>query len=138
MNFRKLFIILGLFICTVSYSQNKQILYGFAEMPNTLMLNPGAETNFKYHAGIPFLSGFPAKCFFNNSKESFKTSLLISNSSTRSLFNAVVVKTLLDMMNILILNKCTFYFILFLFFRLDVVVQHLRNRKKVIKKFYPI
>jgi len=39
-------------------AQNKQILYNFAQTPQTLLLNPGAETNFKYHAGIPILSGF--------------------------------------------------------------------------------
>jgi hypothetical protein len=53
----KLFIIFWIFVSCLSYSQNKQILYGFAEMPNTLMVNPGAETNFKFHAGIPILSG---------------------------------------------------------------------------------
>ncbi|WKD84907.1 hypothetical protein KCTC32516_00243 [Polaribacter huanghezhanensis] len=57
MNFRKLFIVLGVLISCLGYSQNKQLLYGFAEMPNTLMVNPGAETNFRFHAGIPFLSG---------------------------------------------------------------------------------
>ncbi|CAM1341987.1 DUF5723 family protein [Tenacibaculum amylolyticum] len=38
-------------------SQNKQILYGFDEIPQTLLLNPGAVTNYKYHAGVPLLSG---------------------------------------------------------------------------------
>lgn len=37
-------------------SQNKQILYGFDKIPQTLLLNPGAETTYKYHVGIPFLS----------------------------------------------------------------------------------
>lgn len=57
MNCKKLFVVVGFFISCITHSQNKQLLYGFAEMPNTLMLNPGAETNFKFHAGIPFLSG---------------------------------------------------------------------------------
>jgi hypothetical protein len=52
-----LVVFLVLFSCFVN-SQNKQILFGFSEMPNTLMLNPGAETNFRYHVGIPALSGF--------------------------------------------------------------------------------
>lgn len=51
------FIFLTLFIllhvCTFS---QQQIIYSFAESPQTLMLNPGAETNYKYHYGIPFLS----------------------------------------------------------------------------------
>lgn len=46
-----------MFFSCFMFSQNKQILYGFAEMPHTLMVNPGAETNFKFHAGIPLLSG---------------------------------------------------------------------------------
>lgn len=57
MKFKKIFIVCWVFISTISYSQNQQLLYGFAEMPNTLMVNPGAETNFKFHAGIPALSG---------------------------------------------------------------------------------
>lgn len=38
-------------------SQNKQILYGFDKIPQTLLLNPGGETTYKYHIGIPFVSG---------------------------------------------------------------------------------
>ena len=53
---RILFVFLFL-ICTKVISQNKQLVYGFAEAPQTLMINPGAETNFKYHIGIPGLSG---------------------------------------------------------------------------------
>ena len=46
-----------LFFFEVIIAQNKQILYGFDEIPQTLLLNPGAETNYKYHIGIPALSG---------------------------------------------------------------------------------
>lgn len=38
-------------------AQNKQILYGFDKIPQTLLLNPGAETTYKYHIGVPMLSG---------------------------------------------------------------------------------
>lgn len=38
------------------YSQNKQILYGFDEIPQSLLLNPGATVLQKKHYGIPFLS----------------------------------------------------------------------------------
>lgn len=41
-------------------AQNKQILYNFAELPQTQLLNPAAETNYKYFVGIPLLSGFSA------------------------------------------------------------------------------
>ena len=50
-------LVLGLLISTLAVSQNKKILFGFGETPQTLMVNPGAETNFKYHIGIPGLSG---------------------------------------------------------------------------------
>ncbi len=39
-------------------SQNKQVLYNFAELPQTLLLNPAAETNYKFHFGVPLFSGF--------------------------------------------------------------------------------
>lgn len=40
--------------------QNKQVLFGFAELPQTLLLNPGAETTYKFHTGVPLLSGISA------------------------------------------------------------------------------
>lgn len=39
-------------------AQNKQVFYNFAELPQTLLLNPAAETNYKFHIGIPLISGF--------------------------------------------------------------------------------
>ena len=47
--------ILFLFALGVS-SQNKQLLYGFNEIPQAMLLNPGAEVDFKYHFGLPLLS----------------------------------------------------------------------------------
>ena len=38
------------------YSQNKEMLYDFTDLPQSLMLNPGADVKFGFHAGIPFLS----------------------------------------------------------------------------------
>lgn len=43
---------------SVIVAQNKPLLYNFAEIPQTLLLNPAAETNYQYHIGIPSLSGF--------------------------------------------------------------------------------
>lgn len=46
-------------LCFVGYlaiSQNKQILYGFDDIPQSLMLNPGGKVTQKKHFGIPFLS----------------------------------------------------------------------------------
>ena len=39
------------------FSQNKPVLYDFTEVPQSLMLNPGAEVNSKWHVGVPALSG---------------------------------------------------------------------------------
>lgn len=44
----------GLFI----FSQNKKILLGLHEVPQSLMLNPGADVKFKWHVGVPLLSDF--------------------------------------------------------------------------------
>lgn len=39
------------------HAQNKQLLYDFTEIPQSLMINPGAQTDFKWYAGFPGLSG---------------------------------------------------------------------------------
>lgn len=54
---RKIIPLILFFAVHISISQNKQVLYGFAELPQTLLLNPGAETNYKFHIGVPLLSG---------------------------------------------------------------------------------
>ncbi len=41
---------------TSAASQNMQILYDFDQLPQTLMLNPGAEIDFDKHIGVPLLS----------------------------------------------------------------------------------
>lgn len=46
--------LLGLWF--VSFSQNKQIVYGFSEIPQSLLLNPGGEVNNKGYFGVPLLS----------------------------------------------------------------------------------
>jgi hypothetical protein len=50
-----------IFYAFIITAQNKQILYNFAELPQTLLLNPAAETNYRFHVGVPFLSGFSAQ-----------------------------------------------------------------------------
>lgn len=41
------------FLC----GQNKQVLYDFSEIPQSILLNPGVETDFQWFAGLPLLSG---------------------------------------------------------------------------------
>jgi hypothetical protein len=38
------------------FSQNKQILYGFSEIPQSLLLNPGGKVNNDWYFGLPLLS----------------------------------------------------------------------------------
>lgn len=47
-----------------SICQKKQVLYGFADLPQNLLLNPGAEANYKLHVGVPFLSGISTELGF--------------------------------------------------------------------------
>jgi hypothetical protein len=54
---RKLFLILLLSVSIFSFSQNKEILYNFTTIPQTLLTNPGADICYKFHIGIPLLSG---------------------------------------------------------------------------------
>ena len=50
-----LIILLG--VCNFVAAQNKQILYNFSEIPQSLMVNPGTETNMQWYAGVPLMSG---------------------------------------------------------------------------------
>ena len=48
--------LLCLLITCYSFSQNKQVLYGFNEIPQSLLLNPGAQTSNDWYVGVPLLS----------------------------------------------------------------------------------
>ncbi|MDB4236588.1 DUF5723 family protein [Flavobacteriaceae bacterium] len=71
-----LFLILAI---TTSLNAQQQLSFSFGEIPQNLMLNPGAETNFKSHYGIPvfsnlsFRAGFTgftlADLFLNDSRD---------------------------------------------------------------------
>lgn len=54
----KILIFLMWSLLSISYGTHaqQQLAYSFGETPQTLMLNPGAETNFKYHYGVPVFS----------------------------------------------------------------------------------
>ncbi|MGB5378997.1 DUF5723 family protein [Muriicola sp.] len=39
------------------FSQNKELLYDFTEIPQAILLNPGMNTSFSWYAGIPLASG---------------------------------------------------------------------------------
>tara|TARA_Y100000815_G_scaffold131443_1_gene118736 strand:- start:60476 stop:61882 length:1407 start_codon:yes stop_codon:yes gene_type:complete len=53
---RFLFCLCVAFGLKVGFAQNKQVLYGLEEVPQSLLLNPGVKVPQKMHFGIPFLS----------------------------------------------------------------------------------
>jgi hypothetical protein len=54
------------FFHIICFSQNKQILYNFTSIPQSLLVNPGADVSYKYFFGVPVLSGVSAN-FGSNS-----------------------------------------------------------------------
>lgn len=54
---RKVVFLFCLFVATNLTAQNKQLLYNFTDIPQSLMTNPGADVKYKWYAGVPFLSG---------------------------------------------------------------------------------
>ncbi len=57
---RKAILILMLLLSLSCLSQNKQILYNFTSVPQSLMTNPGSDFKYKAYFGVPFLSGISA------------------------------------------------------------------------------
>jgi len=58
------------------FSQNKQILYNFTSVPQTMLSNPGSDVNYNWFVGIPLLSGFSA----NMGSSSFSVYDLFANN----------------------------------------------------------
>jgi hypothetical protein len=55
---RKL-VLLFIFAVSIScFSQNKQILYNFTSVPQSMMVNPGSDVKYNWFIGIPLSSGF--------------------------------------------------------------------------------
>jgi len=54
---KKVLISFLLVLTFVAQAQNKKILYGFDNIPQGLLLNPGQENPYRSHIGIPVLSG---------------------------------------------------------------------------------
>lgn len=48
--------VIFLFFSCITQAQNKQLLYNYTDIPQSLLLNPGAEVNYKWHVGVPLLS----------------------------------------------------------------------------------
>jgi len=54
---RKGILFLLVFISVSCFSQNKQILYNLTSVPQSLMMNPGADFKYRFYFGVPLLSG---------------------------------------------------------------------------------
>lgn len=72
------------FVAMNCFSQNKQILYNFTSVPQTLLTNPGADFKYQWYFGVPLLSGissnigssgFSAHDLFANDGVDFNTKL---------------------------------------------------------------
>lgn len=57
---RKIYFILILLVSLNCFSQNKQILYNFTSVPQSMLVNPGADVNYNWFVGFPLLSGISA------------------------------------------------------------------------------
>ena len=55
---KKSLLIFTLVFILNSNAQHKAVLYDFASLPQTLLINPGAEINYKSHFGVPLTSGW--------------------------------------------------------------------------------
>ncbi|WP_304199248.1 DUF5723 family protein [Flavobacterium alvei] len=70
---------ISLFIILISmscFSQNKQLLYNFTSVPQSMLTNPGSDVNYNWFVGIPLLSGFSA----NVGSSSFSVYDLFANN----------------------------------------------------------
>lgn len=88
---RKAYLIVLLSLSISCLSQNKQLLYNFTSVPQSLSTNPGADFKYNYYFGVPLLSGislnagstgFSAYDLFANDGVDFNTKLRSVLAST--------------------------------------------------------
>ena len=84
---RKIYLILLLVVSISGLAQNKQVLYNFATIPQSLLVNPGTDISYKYYFGVPLLSGVSA----NVGSSSFSAYDLFANN--RVDFNNKIIKS---------------------------------------------
>lgn len=73
---RVVFLITMVIFQLACFSQNKAVLYNFTAIPQSLLVNPGADVSYKYYFGIPLLSGVSA----NLGSSSFSAYDLFANN----------------------------------------------------------
>ena len=57
---RKIILIFVFLLSISCFAQNKQILYNFTSVPQSMLTNPGSDVQYNWFVGIPLLSGFSA------------------------------------------------------------------------------
>ncbi|WP_289665822.1 DUF5723 family protein [Flavobacterium panacagri] len=57
---RKVYLIFCIVLQLSCFAQNKELLYNFTSIPQSLLVNPGADVSYKYYFGFPILSGISA------------------------------------------------------------------------------
>jgi hypothetical protein len=91
---RKIYLILIVAFQLSCFSQNKEVLYNFTSIPQSSLVNPGADVSYKFYFGVPVLSGvsanlgsssFSAYDLFANNGVDFndKVRNVINNSSSK-------------------------------------------------------
>jgi hypothetical protein len=91
---RKVYLILIVAFQFSCFGQNKEVLYNFTAIPQSSLVNPGADVSYKFYFGIPVLSGvsanlgsssFSAYDLFANNGVDFndKVRNVINNSSSK-------------------------------------------------------
>jgi len=91
---RKTYLIIVLIIQFSCLAQNKELLYNFTAIPQSSMVNPGADVSYKFYFGVPVLSGISANLgsssfsvydLFANNGVDFNDKLrnVINNSSSK-------------------------------------------------------
>lgn len=73
---RKTYLFLLLLVSISCLAQNKQVLYNFTSVPQSLLVNPGADFKYQYYFGVPLLSGVSA----NMGSTGFSTYDLFANN----------------------------------------------------------
>ncbi|MCM0666141.1 DUF5723 family protein [Flavobacterium tyrosinilyticum] len=53
-------LLLCLFFHLFCFAQNRELLYNFTSIPQSSLVNPGADVSYKYYFGFPVLSGISA------------------------------------------------------------------------------
>ncbi len=95
---KKFWLSLILMITFTCFSQNKQILYNFNSVPQSMMVNPGSDVSYNWFVGIPLLSGFSANIGSNgfSAHDLFANNGVDFNAKLRNVLFATSKKDLIS------------------------------------------